>query len=104
MVCEGFGFLIVIFGDGGMVQIGFFNWFKVGLFNFDFVFVCKVQKLGVLCWFLYVQENYGFIKFVDGFFVFGKDEKGNYWMLVYKVKGQWDKLDEYFVKEYEKGV
>lgn len=104
MVREGPGLPIVIFGDGGMAQIGFSNWSKAGLFNLDFAPARKVQKPGVPCRPSYVQENHGPIKPVDGFFVFGKDEKGNYWTSAYKVKGQWDKLDEYLVKEHEKGA
>jgi hypothetical protein len=33
---SGTGLPIVIFGDGGMAQIGFSNWSKAGLFDLDF--------------------------------------------------------------------
>ncbi|PGH15074.1 hypothetical protein AJ80_05699 [Polytolypa hystricis UAMH7299] len=100
------GLPIVIFGDGGMAQVGFSNWSKAGLFNLDFAPARKVQddtdsnnNNDVPCRPSYVQENHGPIKPADGFFVFGKDEKGNYWTSAYKVKGQWAKFQEQLEKE-----
>ncbi|EGS23685.1 uncharacterized protein CTHT_0003820 [Thermochaetoides thermophila DSM 1495] len=74
----GKGLPIIIFGDGGMYQIGFSNWTKA----------------------VFIQENHGPVKPVDGFFVIGKDEKGNYWTCAYKVKGQWTKFQDFLNREF----
>jgi hypothetical protein len=95
---------IVIFGDGGMAQVGFSNWSKAGLFDLDFAPARVVPKDGVSCRPSYVQENHGPIKPIDGFFVFGKDDKGNYWTSAYKVKGQWARFEEQLKADFEKGV
>jgi hypothetical protein len=101
---SGTGLPIVIFGDGGMAQVGFSNWSKAGLFNLDFSPARKVPVEGKPCRPSYVQENHGPIKPVDGFFVFGKDDKGNYWTSAYKVKGQWAKFQEQLDKDFEVGA
>ncbi|UKZ75596.1 hypothetical protein TrVFT333_003284 [Trichoderma virens FT-333] len=88
------GLPVIIFGDGTMAQIGFSNWSKAGLFNLDFAPARKVSKGDVPCRPSYVQENHGPIKPADGWFIFGKDDKGNYWSSSYKVKGQWAKFQE----------
>ncbi|KAM7197838.1 hypothetical protein V8F33_005330 [Rhypophila sp. PSN 637] len=88
---------IVIFGDGGMAQVGFSNWDKAGLFKLDFS-PARVGKGEGTCMPVYVQENHGPVKPADGFFVFGKDGRGNYWTSAYKVKGQWGKLQEMLEK------
>lgn len=100
---SGTGLPIIIFGDGGMAQIGFSNWSKAGLFDLDFASARVVPKEGS-CRPSYVQENHGPIKPADGFFVFGKDEKCNYWASAYKVKGQWAKFEEQLAKDFEVGV
>lgn len=85
---SGMGLPVVIFGDGNMAQVWFTNWSKAGLFNLDFAPARKGYKeRDVPCRPSYVQENHGPVKPADGFFVLGKDEKGNYWTSVYKVKG-----------------
>ena len=94
MVRQGPGLPIVIFGDGGMFQVGFSNWSKAGLFDLDFSPARVTPKEGT-CRPVYVQENHGPIKPVDGWFVFGKDERGNYWTSACKVKGQWPKMEEF---------
>ena len=84
------GLLIVIFGDGNMAQVGFSNWSKAGLFDVDFSTARKEGgKKGVPCQASYVQENHGPIKPANGFFVLGKDAKGNYWTPACRVKGEW---------------
>ncbi|KAJ5604839.1 hypothetical protein N7510_009993 [Penicillium lagena] len=99
---SGTGLPIVIFGDGGMAQIGFSNWSKAGLFNLDFAPARQdLQGDRVPCRPSYVQENHGPIKPADGFFIFGKDEKGNYWSSACKVKGQWEKFEEQLKKDFE---
>ncbi|KAJ5895231.1 hypothetical protein N7495_006922 [Penicillium taxi] len=101
-VRAGYGLPVAIFGDGGMVQVGFSNWTKAGLFNLDFSPAVKDTNGGnVPCRPSYVQENHGPIKPGDGFFVFGKDQKGNYWASAYKVKGQWAKFEEQMKKDFE---
>ncbi|KAL2809113.1 hypothetical protein BJX63DRAFT_406903 [Aspergillus granulosus] len=90
---SGTGLPIVIFGDGGMAQIGFSNWAKAGLFNLDFAPAVVNQKATGPCRPSYVQENHGPIKPADGFFILGKDAKGNYWASACKVKGQWAKFE-----------
>ncbi|PLN78519.1 hypothetical protein BDW42DRAFT_202109 [Aspergillus taichungensis] len=101
LVRAGAGLPIVIFGDGGMAQIGFSNWNKAGLFNLDFS-PARVDREGSgPCRPSYVQENHGPIKPADGFFIFGKDEKGNYWTSACKVKGQWEKFQEQLNKDFE---
>lgn len=37
---------VVVFGDGGMAQIGFFNWAKAGLFDLDFAQARKEKTMG----------------------------------------------------------
>jgi hypothetical protein len=100
---SGMGLPIIIFGDGGMAQVGFSNWDKAGLFKLDFAPARKVQKEGPSRP-SYVQENHGPIKPADGFFVLGKDEKGNYWTSACKVKGQWAKFQEQLDKDFEQGI
>jgi hypothetical protein len=97
---SGVGLPIIIFGDGGMAQIGFSNWSKAGLFDLDFAPARRVARDGP-CRPSYVQENHGPIKPADGFFIFGKDSKGHYWTSAYKVKGQWDRFQEQLDKEFE---
>lgn len=102
---SGTGLPIVVFGDGGMTQVGFSNLSKAGLFNLDFAparkNVDKAQDQPPRpCKPVYVQENHGPIKPVDGFFVLGKDSLGNYWTSAYKLKGAWDKIQEQLVKEF----
>ncbi|KAF7551753.1 hypothetical protein G7Z17_g4809 [Cylindrodendrum hubeiense] len=99
---SGMGLPIVIFGDGGMAQIGFSNWSKAGLYDLDFSPASKNPN--VPCKPSYVQENHGPIKPVDGFFIFGKDSKGNYWTSAYKVAGQWAKFQEQLEKDFKEGV
>jgi hypothetical protein len=102
---SGTGLPIVIFGDGGMAQVGFSNWSKAGLFDLDFAPARKDSEgLGVPCRPSYVQENHGPVKPGDGFFVFGKDAKGYYWTSAYKVKGQWEKFEEQLKKDLETDV
>jgi hypothetical protein len=99
---SGTGLPIVIFGDGGMAQVGFSNWSKAGLFNLDFAPARQdLQGDNVPCRPSYVQENHGPIKPADGFFIFGKDEKGNYWSSACKVTGQWEKFEEQLKKDFE---
>jgi hypothetical protein len=100
---SGVGLPIVIFGDGGMYQIGFSNWTKAGLFDLDFSPACK-EKVDKPCRPSYVQENHGPVKPVDGFFVLGKDHDGNYWTSAYKVKGQWAKFQEQLDRDFEAGI
>lgn len=92
---SGTGLPIVVFGDGDMAQVGFSNWSKAGLFNTDFAPARQDPKGDSgPCKPSYVQENHGPIKPGDGFFILGKDEKGNYWTSACKVKGQWEKFEE----------
>ncbi|KAB5523158.1 hypothetical protein GE09DRAFT_1178567 [Coniochaeta sp. 2T2.1] len=98
------GLPIVIFGDGGMAQVGFSNWSKAGLLNLDFAPARKLAKEGLPCRPSYVQENHRPIKPVDGFFIFGKDDKGDYWTSAYKVKVQWAKFEEQLDADFENGV
>ncbi|PKK50836.1 hypothetical protein CI102_4473 [Trichoderma harzianum] len=86
------GLPVIVFGDGTMAQIGFSNWSKAGLFDLDFAPARKTLKGDVPCRPSYVQENHGPIKPADGWFIFGKDEKGNYWSSACRVKGQWAKF------------
>ncbi|KAM0557006.1 hypothetical protein ACHAPJ_005685 [Fusarium lateritium] len=102
---HGMGLPIVIFGDGGMAQVGFSNWSKAGLFDLDFAPArMNAEKGDKPCRPSYVQENHGPVKPGDGFFIFGKDEKGNYWTSAYKLKGQWAKFEEQLAKDFEVGV
>lgn len=94
------GLPIVIFGEGGMAQIGFSNWDRAGLFNLDFAPARVAGAQTGACRPSYVQENHGPVKPVDGFFILGKDQHGNYWTSSYKVKGQWQKLEEHMDKEF----
>ncbi|KAL4863940.1 hypothetical protein BDV12DRAFT_20525 [Aspergillus spectabilis] len=91
---SGTGLPIAVFGDGGMAQIGFSNWSKAGLFELDFGPARVDQEATGPCRPSYVQENHGPIKPADGWFIFGKDEKGNYWTSACKVNGQWAKFEE----------
>ncbi|OQD72187.1 hypothetical protein PENPOL_c001G01375 [Penicillium polonicum] len=92
---SGTGLPIVVFGDGGMAQVGFSNWSKAGLFNLDFSPARQGPRDDSLpCRPSYVQENHGPVKPADGFFILGKDNKGNYWTSACKVKGQWAKFEE----------
>lgn len=101
---SGTGLPICIFGDGGMAQIGLSNWSKAGLFDLDFSPARKNPTTGsVPCRPSYVQENHGPIKPADGFFIFGKDQKGNYWTSACKVTGQWAKFQEQIDKDFETG-
>ncbi|KAL7908560.1 hypothetical protein GGI35DRAFT_406463 [Trichoderma velutinum] len=86
------GLPVIVFGDGTMAQIGFSNWSKAGLFDLDFAPARKTPKANVPCRPSYVQENHGPIKPADGWFIFGKDDKGNYWSSACRVKGQWAKF------------
>lgn len=96
---------VVVFGDGGMTQVGFSNWTKAGLFELDFSPARETPREGdVPCRPSYVQENHGPIKPADGFFVLGKDEKGNYWTSACKVKGQWGKFEELLQRDFKEGV
>ncbi|KAL2851086.1 hypothetical protein BJY01DRAFT_233048 [Aspergillus pseudoustus] len=90
---SGTGLPIVIFGDGGMAQIGFSNWAKAGLFDLDFAPARVDGDAAGPCRPSYVQENHGPVKPADGFFILGKDGKGNYWASACKVKGQWAKFE-----------
>ncbi|KAI0010495.1 hypothetical protein F4779DRAFT_577118 [Xylariaceae sp. FL0662B] len=93
---------VIVFGDGGMAQIGFSNLSKAGLFDLDFAPARKDPKSrDGPCRASYVQENHGPVKPADGFFVLGKDEKGNYWSSACKVKGSWDKFEELLKKDFE---
>ncbi|KAJ5788143.1 Transferase [Penicillium paradoxum] len=95
------GLPIVIVGDGGMAQVGFSNWSKAGLFDLDFSPARRGPRNDSLsCKPSYIQENHGPVKPADGFFILGKDEKGNYWTSACKVKGQWAKFEEQ-LKEFD---
>ncbi|KAK0621645.1 hypothetical protein B0T17DRAFT_618069 [Bombardia bombarda] len=87
---SGMGLPIVIFGDGGMAQAGFSHWSKAGLFDLNFAPARKNVHVSrdVPFRLSYVQENHGPVKPVYGFFVFGKDARGNYRTSAYKLKGQ----------------
>ncbi|KAJ5708250.1 Transferase [Penicillium malachiteum] len=99
---SGTGLPIVILGDGGMAQVGFSNWDKAGLFNLDFSPARKNPADGQgSCKPSYVQENHGPVKPADGFFILGKDAKGNYWTSACSVKGQWAKFEEQLRKDFE---
>ncbi|KAL4799578.1 hypothetical protein BDV19DRAFT_261542 [Aspergillus venezuelensis] len=103
---SGTGLPIVLFGDGGMAQVGFSNWAKAGLFDLDFgrarVKSDKGQDVDSQpCRPCYVQENHGPVKPADGFFILGKDGDGNYWASACKVKGQWGKFEEILKREVD---
>ncbi|KAI9372958.1 hypothetical protein BJX61DRAFT_542156 [Aspergillus egyptiacus] len=98
---SGTGLPIVIIGDGGMAQIGFSNWSKAGLFDLDFAPARKDTAGAGPCKPSYVQENHGPIKPADGFFIFGKDQKGNYWTSACKVKGSWERFEREMVREFD---
>ncbi|BDD59162.1 hypothetical protein MPDQ_001954 [Monascus purpureus] len=99
---SGMGLPIVIFGNGDLAQVGFSNWAKAGLFDLDFSPARKGPKGdSVQCRPSYIQENHGPVKPADGFFILGKDEKGNYWTSACKVKGQWKKFEEQLKKDFE---
>ena len=99
---SGTGLPIVVFGDGGMAQVGFSNWSKAGLFDLDFAPARKnSENNDKPCRPSYVQENHGPVKPADGFFILGKDPEGNYWTSAYKVKGSWDKFQEQLDKAFE---
>ncbi|CAI7640261.1 unnamed protein product [Penicillium pancosmium] len=100
---SGMGLPIVVLGDGGMAQVGFSNWTRAGLFDLDFSPAVKDAGDFDLppCTPSYVQENHGPVKPADGFFVFGKDRKGNYWTSACKVKGHWDRIEEQLKKDFE---
>ncbi|RFU72950.1 transferase [Trichoderma arundinaceum] len=86
-------------------MIGFSNWSKAGLFDIDFAPARKASESSyVPCKPSYVQENHGPIKPVEGFIISGKDDKGNYWVSSYKVKGQWAKFQEQLDKDFEMGT
>ncbi|KAL4745155.1 hypothetical protein BDW72DRAFT_65217 [Aspergillus terricola var. indicus] len=97
---SGTGLPIVIMGDGGMAQVGFSNWAKAGLFDLDFA-PARMDRNGGACRPSYVQENHGPVKPADGFFILGKDGKGNYWTSACKVKGTWEKFEEQIKKDFE---
>ncbi|KAK1774874.1 hypothetical protein QBC45DRAFT_489402 [Copromyces sp. CBS 386.78] len=96
------GLPIIIFGDGGMYQIGFSNWSKANLFEVDFSRARKEAK-GGQCRPLYVQENHGPAKPCDGFFILGKDPKGNYQTAACKLKGQRIKFQEQLDRDFAAG-
>ncbi|TVY31987.1 Transcriptional regulator [Lachnellula subtilissima] len=99
---SGIGLPIVVFGDGGMAQVGFSNWSKAGLFDLDFAPARKESENNDQpCRPSYVQENHGPVKPVDGFFILGKDSQGNYWTSAYKVKGSWNKFQEQLDKAFK---
>ena len=100
---SGKGLPIIIFGDGGMAQVGFSNWDKAGLFRLDFG-PARRGGGGGECVPTYVQENHGPVKPADGFFVLGKDGRGNYWTSACKVKGQWKRFQEQLDMDFERGV
>jgi len=102
---SGKGLPIVVFGDGGMSQVGFSNLSKAGLFDLDFVPAHKDEGIGQdqpprPCRPMYIQENHGPIKPVQGFYILGKDSLGNYWTSASKLKGAWDKVQEQLAKEF----
>ncbi|CBF87369.1 hypothetical protein AN9305.2 [Aspergillus nidulans FGSC A4] len=97
---SGTGLPIVIMGDGGMAQVGFSNWAKAGLFDLDFA-PARMDGKGEACRPSYVQENHGPVKPADGFFILGKDGKGNYWTSAYKVKGTWERFEQQMKKDFE---
>ncbi|KAL4969840.1 uncharacterized protein BDV14DRAFT_195372 [Aspergillus stella-maris] len=101
---SGTGLPIVLFGDGGMAQVGFSNWAKAGLFDLDFgpARVSSNQDVaGESCRPCYVQENHGPVKPADGFFILGKDGGGNYWASACKVKRQWGRFEEVLKRDLE---
>ncbi|EFW99006.1 hypothetical protein CMQ_4858 [Grosmannia clavigera kw1407] len=100
----GTGLPVVVFGDSNMTQIGFSNWSKAGLFDFDFAPARQTSIAGAAtslapCRPSYVQENHGPVKPVDGFFILGKDALGNYWASACKLKGQWAQLQQMLERE-----
>ncbi|KAL4801848.1 hypothetical protein BDV18DRAFT_164662 [Aspergillus unguis] len=97
---SGTGLPTVVLGDGGMLQVGYSNWTKAGLFNLDFS-PARVDGKSEACRPSYVQENHGPLKPVNGFFIFGKDEKGNYWTSACKVKGTWEGFERQMRKDLE---
>lgn len=98
---SGLGLPVVVFGRGDMAQLGFSNWSKAGLFDLDFAPARKsLRDDNVPCRPSYIQENHGPVKPVDGFFILGKDSKGNYWTSACKVKGQWEKFEKQLQREF----
>jgi hypothetical protein len=84
--------------------VGFSNWSKAGLFDVGFSPAWKDGvKEGVPCRASYVQENHGHIKLANGFFVLGKDAKGNYWTSACKVEGEWAAFGEQPRKDFGRG-
>ncbi|KAF2641025.1 hypothetical protein P280DRAFT_468704 [Massarina eburnea CBS 473.64] len=99
---SGMGLPIVLFGNGDMAQVGFSNWSKAGLFDVDFAPArVNATNSGAPCRPVFVQENHGPIKPVNGFFIFGKDAQGNYWSSAYRVKGQWATFEEQLRRDFE---
>lgn len=95
------GLPIVIFGDGGMAQLGISNWSKAHLFDLDFAPARKnVGSGNGPCRPSYVQENHGPVKPTGGFLVMGKDSKGNYWISGCMVKGSWAKFQEQLNEDF----
>lgn len=96
------GLPIAILGSGDMSQVGFSNWSKAGLFDLDFSPARRTpsgEGGSAPCRPSYVQENHGPIKPVNGFFILGKDTRGNYWTSACKKKGEWAQLQEQLEKQ-----
>lgn len=99
------GLLVVVLGDGAMAQVGFSNWSKAGLFDLDFSPArVSPREDCAPCRPSYVQENHGPIKPVDGFFVLGKDAKGNYRTSAYKIKSQWANFETQMEEDFAAGL
>ncbi|KAJ6124804.1 Transferase [Penicillium samsonianum] len=95
---------IIVFGEGGMAEVGFSIWSKAGLFNSDFSPARRGPRDDSLpCRPSHVQENHGPVKPGDGFFILGKVGKGNYWTSACKWKGRWAKFEEQLKDFYISG-
>lgn len=98
---SGTGLPIVVFGDGGMAQVGVSNWARAGLFGLDFAPARKNPADGSgPCRPSYVQENHGPVRPTNAFLVLGKDNQGSYWASAYMLKGQWSEFQRQLERDF----
>ena len=88
------------FGDSSSHLVTFSNWTKARHFEFNLASARSMADSGSPGWCVpsYVQCVEAPYSFAEGFQIFGKDARGNYWLGGNRVKGLWGVIESELVK------
>lgn len=86
-----------LFGDAGMHMLGFSNWCKADFYGYDFspARLDATARAGDMPLYpSYIQTVHLPMQVPEETLIIGRDQAGNYWMYLFRVKGLWAKVKQ----------